>query len=262
VSASTAPYVAVLNDDTTVCAGWLAALVEEMERGERVGMCASKVILAEENVIDSAGMLLCADGSSKQRGHGRAVTDWMAAGDCLLPSGSAALYRRRMLVETGGFDGRFFLYCEDTDLGLRAIWRGWRCRYVANAQVRHHYSQTAGRVSPLKAFYVERNRHLLVWKTFPLRMLWRVPFTMLARYFFHFWSLRGKSSAASQFVRGGNSAWRLALLPFHAALAALPLLPHAWKARRRLLRDARIDAGTFTRICRMHSISAKEVAEL
>ena len=33
---------------------------------------------------------------------------------------SAALYRRTMLEQTGGFDGDFFLYCEDTDLGLRA----------------------------------------------------------------------------------------------------------------------------------------------
>ena len=28
------------------------------------------------------------------------------------------LYRRAMLEDIGGFDDDFFLYCEDTDLGL------------------------------------------------------------------------------------------------------------------------------------------------
>ena len=51
----------------------------------------------------------------------------------LLPSGSAALYRRDMLDEIGLFDESFFLYCEDTDLGLRARWAGWECLYVPEA---------------------------------------------------------------------------------------------------------------------------------
>ena len=42
--------------------------------------------------------------------------------EALMPSGSAALYRRTMLEEIGGFDDEFFLYCEDTDVGLRARW--------------------------------------------------------------------------------------------------------------------------------------------
>ena len=38
-----------------------------------------------------------------------------------------------MLEEIGLFDDRFFLYCEDTDLGLRARWAGWKCLYVPAA---------------------------------------------------------------------------------------------------------------------------------
>ena len=39
------------------------------------------------------------------------------AEEALLPSGSAALYRRALLEELGGFDDDFFLYCEDTISG-------------------------------------------------------------------------------------------------------------------------------------------------
>ena len=87
--------------------------------------------------------------------------------EVLLPSGSAALYRRAMLDEIGGFDDDFFLYCEDTDLGLRARWAGWKCLYVPGAVVEHHYSHSAGRASPLKAYYVERNRLFVLVKNFP-----------------------------------------------------------------------------------------------
>ena len=63
----------------------------------------------------------------------------------------------------------FFLYCEDTDLGLRARWAGWKCLYVPEAVVEHHYSHSAGGASPLKAYYVERNRLFVLVKNFPAR---------------------------------------------------------------------------------------------
>ncbi len=87
--------------------------------------------------------------------------------EALFPSGSAALYRRKMLEEIGGFDDEFFLYCEDTDLGLRALWAGWKCFYVADAIVEHRYSHSAGRASALKAYLVERNRLYVAIEEFP-----------------------------------------------------------------------------------------------
>src|ERR1700722_9026051 len=68
---SAAPYLATLNDDAVAHPGWLAALVEAAEARSRAGMCASEVRLAGlAERLDSAGMLIAADGSSKQRGHG------------------------------------------------------------------------------------------------------------------------------------------------------------------------------------------------
>ena len=85
-----------------------------------VGMCASQVRLQDTDRLDSTGMLIAGDASSKQRGHGRTSSDYAQSGEALFPSGSAALFRRAMLNQIGGFDADFFLYCEDTDLGLRA----------------------------------------------------------------------------------------------------------------------------------------------
>ena len=166
LAAAAAPYLAALNDDAVVRPGWLAALVDALERRPDAGMCASQVRLFGEDLLDSAGMLVAADGSSKQRGHGRPPADFPVPEETLFPSGSAALYRRAMLDDIGGFDPRFFLYCEDTDLGLRARWAGWKCLYVPDAVVEHHYSHSAGRASPLKAYYVERNRLFVAGQEF------------------------------------------------------------------------------------------------
>ena len=115
----------------------------------------------------------------------QALLDHSRGCDVLMPSGCAALFRRAMLEDTGGFDEDFFLYCEDTDLGLRARWRGWRSVYASDAVVTHRYSHSAGAASELKAFYVERNRLFVLARNFPARLLWKAPFSTLARYCWH-----------------------------------------------------------------------------
>ena len=182
---SEGPYIAVLNDDAIPHPQWLEALVKAAENRPKAGMFASQVRLAGTETLDSAGMLIALDGSSKQRGHGEAPANFAKDSDTLFPSGSASLYRRKMLDEIGLFDDRFFLYCEDTDLGLRGRWAGWEAAYVAGAVVDHAYSQSAGRASALKAYYVERNRLYTVIKNFPFSMLALVKFYSFARYFWH-----------------------------------------------------------------------------
>ncbi len=138
-----------------------------------------------------------------------------------MPSGSAAFYRREMLDEIGLFDESFFLYCEDTDLGLRARWAAWECLYVSDAIVEHRYSHSAGKASALKAYYVERNRLFVIFKNFPLLDLLRVPFYATSRYFWHFVYALGGRGKAAEFRREGGS---LARLPWYVLRAHLELL--------------------------------------
>ncbi len=125
IRSSSGAFVATLNDDAVPAPRWLGALVEAMERDSAVGMCASRILLSGDSRLDSAGMLLCGDGSSKQRGHLAPAGEFRSAGEVFFPSACAALYRRSMLDEIGCFDEDFFLYCEDTDFGLRARCAGW-----------------------------------------------------------------------------------------------------------------------------------------
>jgi GT2 family glycosyltransferase len=258
--ASEAPFVLTLNDDAVAHSGWLEALLNAIESRADVGMCASQVRLAGDGRLDSAGMLLCRDGSSKQRGHLEPPAAFARQQEVLFPSGSAALYRRAMLEEIGLFDESFFLYCEDTDLGLRARWAGWECLYVPEAVVDHRYSHTAGRASPLKARLVERNRLFVALKNLPVEWLPLVPLYASARYFWHAWfALEGRGAAAN-FRREGNhpAALLLAVVRAHAEL--LRHMPALWRDRRGMKR--RLTSRQFRGLLAQYSISPRQVAAL
>lgn len=262
IRASASPYVATLNDDAVAAPRWIEAMVDALERRPDAGMCASRVRLHGEARLDSAGMLLGGDGSSKQRGHGRAPEDFPVAEEALMPSGSAALYRRTMLEETGGFDDEFFLYCEDTDLGLRARWAGWKCLYVPEAEVEHHYSHSAGRASGLKAYYVERNRLFVLVKNFPAGMLAAAPLVTLARYWWHGWFLMKGRGSAARFRAEGNAGPRMLWYVLRAHAALLGNLGRLWRQRREIRRTARITPAVFRHLARSYAIRARRVAEL
>ena len=253
-------FVATLNDDAMAAPRWLEALVGGVAGEPRTGMGASCVVLSGSGMLDSAGMLLCGDGSSKQRGHGKPVGTGGRIEEVLLPSGSAALYRRAMLEETGLFDEDFFLYCEDTDLGLRAQWAGWRCVYVPEARVEHRYSHSAGRASALKAYYVERNRLFVAVKNFPAGMLAVVPAVSLMRYFWHAVALASGRGAAGEFRSQGGSSLQLIWFVARAHIALIASLPRLWSERRRIRRTARITAAEFRTTAWRHKIGARELA--
>ena len=259
---SSAPYFVTLNDDAVPHPGWLAALIGAIERRPDVGMCASQIRLFGESQLDSAGMLLCADASSKQRGHFRPVEDFPVEEEVLFPSACAALYRRDMLDEVGLFDEEFFLYCEDTDLGLRARRRGWRCLYVPDAVVEHHYSHSAGSASPMKAYYVERNRLMVLFKNFPPRMAAAAPFAALARYLWHALFMLDGRGAAARFRSEGHAGARMLYYVLKAHLALAPRLARLCRERRRIQAEARLSTRVYTRLLRAHSISPRRVAEL
>jgi GT2 family glycosyltransferase len=259
--ASSGEYVVTLNDDAEAEPEWIAELVRAAERDAEIGMVASKVLLQRDR-LDSAGLAIAADGSSKQRGHGHPPSAWLAQSEVLSPSGSAALYRRAMLDDTGGFDDSFFLYCEDTDLGLRAAWRGWRSVYAPAAVVTHRYSHSSGRASKLKAWYVERNRLRTVIKNFPAMLLWRVPFFELARYFWHVVYLLGGRGAAAAFARESGPGLLLPWFVLKAHLEVVVELPGLLRKRRQIRGRAYRTPRQFAKLLREHSISVRQVAAL
>ncbi|MEW6682313.1 MAG: glycosyltransferase family 2 protein [Nitrospirota bacterium] len=256
IAVATGVYVLLINNDAVADPGWAAALVREAEADPLIGMCASKIVLFDDpTVIDSVGLLLARDGLG--RGRGRLERDdgrFDRAVDVLIPSACAALYRRTMLDGIGLFDEQFFMYCEDVDLGLRGRVAGWRCRYVPDAVVRHHYSKSAGGYSPRKIFLVERNRVWVMLKSFPwLLVAASLPWTAVRLWWHSYaaWQGRGGAGRAVEGVRP-HALVATVLRAYLAALAgAVAVL------RRRRVRTSVVE---FLRWLRYHGTSARDVA--
>jgi GT2 family glycosyltransferase len=254
-------YVVLLNNDTEVDSGWLAALVEAAEADASIGMCASKILnFYRRDEIDNTGHLIYPDGLN--RGRGRLEVDrgqYDGAREALFPSGCAALYRRTMLDEIGLFDDTFFAYGDDTDLGLRGRLAGWGCAFVPEALVYHRYSATTGQYSVQKAFLVERNRVWVAVKTLPMPMLLVSPLYTLARFALQGYGALTGRGAAGRFT-SESSAWSLIGVLFKAYWAALAGLHHPLKERRRILGRKKVPYGEIRRWFREHGLSAREIA--
>src|SRR3954447_23334023 len=76
--ASTGKYVATLNDDAVAFPDWLRLVVAAAEFDPEIGLVASQVRLSDD-ALDSAGLVVSRDGSSKQRGHGCRPCDYNRA---------------------------------------------------------------------------------------------------------------------------------------------------------------------------------------
>lgn len=261
IRAAKGAYVVLLNNDAVAERGWVAALVGAAEADPQVGMCASKIlVLGSKGLIDSAGLLMSADGIGRGRGRLEPDGDPYASPDeALMPSACAALYRRAMLDDVGLFDADFFAYCEDTDLGLRGRLAGWKCRYVPGAVVHHAYSRSTAPYSAFKAFHVERNRCFVVLKCFPARaILASVPCT-LARYGLQAWgTVRGRGAAA-RFAERTSPLAVLGIL-LRAWGAALLLAPRMLARRRRQRALRRLTAAEWRRAVRPYRLGLRELA--
>jgi GT2 family glycosyltransferase len=174
-------YLATLNNDTYVDPEWLSELVRNIRSDLTIGMCASKMVSwSDSAIIDSAGIALSQTGIAWDRGGG--LQDSALDQDPVEifgPCAGAALYRRELIEQTGGYDDAFFIYLEDVDLAWRAQCLGWRCLYVPAARVRHMHSATTGEGSPFKNYLLGRNKVWVIYKNLPSAMYAWFPLILL-----------------------------------------------------------------------------------
>jgi hypothetical protein len=167
-------HLVLLNNDTEVHPGWLAALVEAAERDRGAGAVTSKLVFADRpDVIQNAGGLLLTDGSGGDRGTGeRDHGQFDASEEVFGACGAAMLLRRDALSDAGAFDESYFMYYEDTDLSWRLRLLGWRVIYQPTAVVEHSHSGTSGEWSDFFLFHVDRNRLFTILKNAPPGLVW------------------------------------------------------------------------------------------
>jgi GT2 family glycosyltransferase len=182
VAATDADWILLLNNDATIAPGALDLLVDAGGPPDVGAVAAQMRFAGDPHVINSAGIGVDALGVAFDRFLGVHIDDPEASrpSEVFGASGGAALYRRAMLEQIGGFDPTYFVYLEDVDVAWRAQQAGWRAVYVPRAVVHHHHAATAGHGSSFKYFHVGQNRMRLLARNMPTsRLLRHLPSMLL-----------------------------------------------------------------------------------
>lgn len=155
-NAERADVLVFLNNDLRVEPDFLRALVAPVA----AGVCAAsagRMYSWDGSRLDSAGGGMNFHGIGIQRGYQLADgPEYDQARKTLFACGGAMAMDATIFAELGGFDGDFFAYYEDVDLGWRTWLAGYEVHYTPGARCYHHHSSTSRRVP------VERLRRLQV----------------------------------------------------------------------------------------------------
>ncbi|MCL6589009.1 MAG: glycosyltransferase family 2 protein [Firmicutes bacterium] len=160
-------YIALLNPDTEVTPQWLEKLVIAIEDGPRVGVAASKLVVHNSDIIDSAGDGCTTTGKGYKRGEGENSVNFSEREYVFGACGGAMLVKKELIGEIGFFDDDFFLIHEDTDFCFRAQLAGWKCIFVPEAIVYHRVRTSIGNMSDLAVYYSIRNSKYVLIKNMP-----------------------------------------------------------------------------------------------
>ena len=165
-------WLVLLNPDTVTHPDWLYQIRIGIENNPGiVTFACTQLNLDDPTTLDGAGDAYHLFGIPWRGGFGRPVTELPEPGFCFSACGASAVYRKDVFLEAGGFDERFFCYCEDVDLGYRLQLAGYDCAFLPDAIVRHAGSGTSGRTSYFTTYHGNRNRTWLFFKNTPLPLL-------------------------------------------------------------------------------------------
>lgn len=118
------PFIGLAPHDALPAPGCLRRMLEVAATRPRAGLVSADFGDGATPVVDPyfGGIL----------GPATVVEGWEPAGH---PHGTLMLVHRELLAEVGSFDERYFAYCEEADLALRARDRGWEVGLVRGALV-------------------------------------------------------------------------------------------------------------------------------
>ncbi len=148
------PYALYMNPDAVMGLSSVRVLHAFMENHPNAALAAPSIVRRNGEYQHAGGLLTPGEVIRRAGGCGGAPdprvrhfspedipfkTDWLC--------GAILFGRTKMMEELGGFDPRFFLYFEETDLCRRALDKGWELWAVGEAQARHASNSSARTVN-------------------------------------------------------------------------------------------------------------------
>ena len=163
-------YVLLINNDTYFKDFKIEPLIKRLESSEKIGIVCPKLRFAwGNNPIQFAGYTPLSPITVRNQAIGFGEDDH-GQYDIATPTpyahGAAMLIKREAINEVGLMPECFFLYYEELDWSMMFTRAGYEIWYEPACTVYHKESQTTGQKSPLRTYYITRNRLLLVKRNY------------------------------------------------------------------------------------------------
>lgn len=139
-------YIALLNNDVEVTAGWLDELIAGTERFENVGLVGSKLLYPNGDLQDAGG-IIWGSGNPWNYGSGQNPNDprYCYARQADYLSGAALMVPTKIWQEVGGLSSYLEpMYFEDTDLSFKVRDAGYQTWFIPSSVVYHFEGMTSG----------------------------------------------------------------------------------------------------------------------
>ncbi|HZE85606.1 MAG TPA: glycosyltransferase family 2 protein [Puia sp.] len=166
IRAAKGDYLFIVNNDTEFTAGLLEGLLQVFSIYPDAGIACPKFhYFFQKGTIEYAGY------NSVNRFTGRNgmvgsrekdLGQYDKMGTTHYAHGGAMLVPHRLIKEVGPLHELFFLYYEELDWSEQMKKRGYKIYYQPASLIYHKESMTTGKASPLKTFYLTRNRILFM----------------------------------------------------------------------------------------------------
>ena len=167
IKAARGKYLYLINNDTVFRGeGFFQPLVDRLNTSDKIGMVCPKIRFAwSDNPIQFAGYTPLSAVTMRNRAIGFGEAD-KGQYDTPHPTpyahGAAMMVSRKALERVGMLPTCYFLYYEELDWSMMFTRAGFQIWYDPQCTIYHKESQSTGQNSPLRTYYIVRNRLLLV----------------------------------------------------------------------------------------------------
>ena len=168
IKAAHGKYLFFINNDTILQpqASDISHLILRLESDESIGIVCPKIRFAwNDNPIQFAGYTPLSRFTMRNRSIGFGEKDhgqYDTAHPTPYAHGAAMLVKRNAIEKVGLMPECYFLYYEELDWSMMFTRAGYSIWYEPACTIYHKESQSTGQQSPLKAYYLTRNRLLFV----------------------------------------------------------------------------------------------------
>lgn len=157
-------YLFLVNNDTVFNPKELKWLIESLDHSPKTAIVCPKIrFFHGERMIQFAGYTPLSKITLRNKGIGYAETDngqYDEAHATPYAHGAAMLVRREAIDDVGMMPECYFLYYEELDWSVMMRRKGYDIWYDPRCTIFHKESQSTGVDSPLKTYYLCRNRLL------------------------------------------------------------------------------------------------------